>query len=379
MTSISLERSELQNVRRLVVKIGSNVLTTNLHKPDSFVIKQLVHEVIELRARGCEVAIVTSGAVAVGMGHLGIKRRPEIISELQALAAVGQSLLMNFYERLFREEGVPIGQVLLTAEDILGGRHRYVNLENTFSSLFELGAVPVINENDSVSIDELKRKLGDNDMLAAYVTNLIKAELLIILSDIEGLYSGFDAKGPKGTLIHEVKDGEIELDSMIGETSSFVGRGGMQTKLQAAKLLMTCGEMTVIAHGRKHRLTRIMQGCSHGTLFLPSGRKLGSRERWIAFASPERGELVVSAKAEIALLQEFGSLYPTEVVSCVGDFSAGDVVRVFDNSGNEIGRGVIRYDVSELSPIMGRNSPTTEAGDGRPFVEVIHKDDLVLL
>ncbi|MEE3233932.1 MAG: glutamate 5-kinase [Candidatus Latescibacterota bacterium] len=379
MTSTSLVRRQIQNVRRLVVKVGSNVLTTGEQKPNTSVIKQLVQDVIELRARGCEVAIVTSGAVAIGMGRLGLKRRPETISELQALAAVGQSLLMNFYERLFREEGVPIGQVLLTAEDILGGRHRYVNLENTFSSLFGLGAVPIINENDSVSVDELKRQLGENDMLAAYVTNLIKAELLIIMSDIEGLYSGFDAEGPKGDLIREVKDGDFELDSMVGENSSVIGRGGMQTKLQAAKLLMTCGEMTIIAHGRKHRLTRLMDGVSDGTLFLPSGRRLGSRERWIAFASPERGELTVSAVAQHSLLQEFGSLYPIEIISCEGDFSAGDVVRIFSKSGNEIGRGVIQYDFSELCPILGKNLSEIKDIYDRTNVEVIHKDDLVLL
>ena len=379
MTSTSLGRRQIQNVRRLVVKVGSNVLTTGEHKPNSSVIKQLVQDVTEVRARGCEVAIVTSGAVVVGMGHLGLRRRPEAISELQALAAIGQSLLMNFYERLFRENEVPIGQVLLTAEDILGGRHRYVNLENTFSSLFDLGAVPIINENDSVSVDELKRRLGENDMLAAYVTNLIKAELLVIMSDIEGLYTSFDADGPKGDLIREVKDGELELDTMVGQNNSVVGRGGMQTKLQAAKLLMTCGEMTIIAHGRKHRLTQLIDGISYGTLFLPSGRRLGSRERWIAFASPERGVLTVGTAAQCSLLDDFGSLYPSEIISCEGDFSVGDVVRIFGTSGNEIGRGVINYDVSELSRILVGGVSEIEADRDLSGIEVIHKDDLVLL
>ena len=379
MKSTSSERLQIQNVRRLVVKIGSNVLTTSEHKPNSSVIKQLVRDVVDLRSRGCEVAIVTSGAVVIGMGHLGLKQRPEEISELQALAAVGQNLLMNFYERLFRVKGVPIGQVLLTAEDILGGRHRYVNLENTFSSLFELGAVPIINENDSVSVEELKRQLGENDMLAAYVTNLIRAELLVIMSDIEGLYTSFDATGPKGDLIQEVKDGDFELDTMVGEHNSVVGRGGMQTKLQAAKLLMTCGEMTIIAHGRKHRLTHLMDGASEGTLFLPSGRRLGSRERWIAFASPERGGLTISDRAQHVLLQGFGSLYPTEIISCDGDFSAGDVVKIYGTSGNEIGRGVIKYDFSELCSIFGKNLSEIEMKFDRSGVEAIHKDDLVLL
>jgi len=368
----------MSQVRRLVVKIGSNILTTRNHRLSGPVVKRLVEDVVELRDRGLEVAIVTSGAVAAGMGRMGLDKRPEGIAELQALAAIGQVLLMDLYKAKFRHRGVPVGQVLLTAEDILGDRRRYVNLENTFSSLFDFGVVPLINENDSVAVAELRRKLGENDMLAAYVANLIRADMMVVLSDVEGLYEAFGPKGPEGELVREVRQGQANLEQMIGSSFSTKGSGGMATKLQAARLLMRCGEMTVIAHGRKHRLRDILAGVEQGTLFLPAGRKLNSRRRWIGFASECRGSAVVDNGAQRAISERDKSLLPAGIVSCSGDFSAGDVVRVVTEHGEELGRGLSRYSASELRRVCGMSSPAVENALGRPALEVIHRDDLVL-
>ncbi len=367
----------MQRVRRLVVKVGSNILTTRQHKPNRPVIRQLVKDLVELRARGLEVAIVTSGAVAAGMGRLNLTQRPEHIAELQALAAIGQNLMMNSYKTLFRRHDVPVGQVLLTAEDILDDRRRYLNLENTFRSLFAYGAVPVINENDSVAVAELRRKLGENDMLAAYVSNLIRADLLVIMSDVEGLYTAFGPNGPEGELLREVHHSD-SLEAMAGGSYSGVGSGGMLTKLRAARLLMTCGEMTIIAHGRKHRLIDIMDGQPLGTLFLPEGKRLGSRKRWIAFASQCRGRVIVDGGAQRAIAEQYRSLLPAGIVACEGDFSAGDVVSIDNEHRDELGRGLSRYSCGELQRILGKSSPAIAKELGKPALEVIHRDDLVL-
>ena len=365
-------------VRRLVVKIGSNVLTTRNHKLSGSVIKQLVEDVVELRAGGLQVAIVTSGAVAAGMGQMASGKRPEAIAELQALAAIGQVLLMDSYKAKFRRHGVPIGQVLLTAEDILGDRRRYLNLENTFRSLFDYGAVPLINENDSVAVAELRRKLGENDMLAAYVANLIGADMLVVFSDVEGLYEAFGPQGPEGELVREVHQGGADLEGMIGRSLSRKGSGGMATKLRAARLLMACGEMALIAHGRKHRLRDILAGHELGTLFLPRGRKLNSRRRWIGFAGECRGSAVIDRGAQRAIIERDKSLLPAGVVSCQGEFAVGDVVRVINECGEELGRGLSRYSAIELRSVFGMSSPEVENALGRPALEVIHRDDLVL-
>lgn len=370
----------MRQVQRLVVKIGSSALTTPNHQLDEAVVAQLVEDVVELRSQGLEVAIVTSGAVAAGMGRMALDKRPEPIAQLQALAAIGQVLLMDLYKDKFHRRGVPIGQVLLTAEDILGDRQRYVHLENTFRNLFAYGAVPLINENDSVAVAELRRQLGENDMLAAYVTNLIRADMLVMLSDVEGLYHAFGPGGPAGKLVSQVRpdpDG-LALEGMIGRSLDGRGRGGMATKLRAARLLMTCGEMAVIAHARKHRLCHILAGREQGTLFLPSGRKLNSRHRWIGFASPCRGSAVIDRGAQRAIAEQDKSLLPVGIVSCEGEFAAGDVVQVLGERGEKLGRGLCRYSASELRRIRGMNSPQVACALGRPAREVIHRDDLVL-
>ena len=366
-------------VKRLVVKIGSSSLTTRGRSLDRRVLRRLVADLVDLRERGMEVALVTSGAVAAGMGHLALEVRPRAIPDLQAVAAVGQNLLMNAYKGLFRRRGVPIGQVLLTAEDIFDNRRRYLNLENTFRSLFAYGAVPVINENDSVAVAELKRQIGENDMLAAYVTNLIRAQLLVILSDVEGLYSAYGPRGPEGELVRQMRYGDAENLPTVERSGSAVGSGGMETKLRAARLLMASGEMMVIAHARKHRLLDIVDGCELGTLFLPARKRLNSRKRWIAFASACKGSVKVDRGAQRAIAERDKSLLPAGIVACEGNFVAGDTIRVESEGGGELARGLSRYDVDDLRCILGKNSQQVEDELGYPALEVIHRDDLVLL
>lgn len=372
-------RTRLRQVKRVVIKIGSSSLTTATWALDRRVMAKLVREVVALRQRGLEVALVSSGAVASGMGRVGLDARPRSVAELQALAAVGQNLLMHTYEGLFKKHGVIIGQVLLTAEDILDSRRRYLNLRNTFRQLFSYGAVPIINENDSVGVAELKRGIGDNDVLAAYVANMIQAQLLVLLSDVEGLYAAYTPGATGGEVLGQVEGADPRLDALVGRSSSKVGRGGMATKLQAARLLTTCGEMALIAHARKHRLVDIMEGAELGTLFTPDHKRLQSRKRWIAFASHCAGTVVVDRGAQRALVAQGKSLLPVGVVACKGDFAAGEAIRVENEEGEEIARGLSRYAAAELRLILGKHSAEIEQLLGRPPVEVIHRDDLALL
>lgn len=370
-------RERMAAVRRLVVKVGTTTVAGAGNKLARPVIRRLVEDVVELRQRGLEVAIVSSGAVAAGMGRLELRERPRAIADLQAVAAVGQNLLMNTWEGLFRRHGVPVGQVLLTAGDMLEDRKRYLNLRNTFRQLFRFGAAPVINENDSVGVVELKRTIGENDMLAAYVAHLIDAELLVIFSDVEGIYAAFD-RGPRGDVISEVGP-EDEIEAAVGRPASRLGQGGMGTKVRAARLMTACGEMCVIAHGRRHRLVDIVAGEELGTLFVPAGKRLRSRKRWIGFASPCRGSVTVDRGAERAILEQGRSLLPAGVVGCAGGFAAGDVVRVETRGQVELGRGVSRYAAADLERIRGKSSPEVARVLGRPAQEVIHRDDLVVL
>jgi glutamate 5-kinase len=380
VTDNAADRSaRMGKVKRLVVKIGSRIVAGGTNQLDHQVLQRLADDVVALKKRGLDVAIVTSGAVAAGMGRLGLSQRPTAIAELQAVAAVGQNLLMSTYESLFKSHDVAVGQVLLTAEDILEDRQRYLNLRNTFRQLFAYGAVPVINENDSVAVAELKRTFGENDALAAYVANLIRAELLVIFSDIDGLYRSYGPDGPDGDVI-SIVDETMDLNKLvITHRTSGVGCGGMQTKVKAARLLMACGEMTVIAHGNHHRLLDILDGQPLGTLFEPSRKRLGSRKRWIGFASPCNGTLIVDSGAERAITKSGRSLLPAGVLDRQGSFAVGDVVRVENIHSAEVARGLTRYASDEIDRVRGKSSPDVERLLGRPALEVIHRDDLVLI
>ena len=357
-------RSELlRNVKRVVVKLGTGILTDSRKRPDQVQFAQLVAQVAALRVAGTEVVLVTSGAVGAGMGVLGHEERPAALAERQACAAVGQSRLMAMYESLFRHYGLSVGQVLLTHED-LADHTRHLNARNTLLTLLKHGIIPIINENDAVSVTELK--FGDNDRLSALVASLLPADLLVILTTADGLLEGFGTPSERRISVVERIDGGIE--GMAGGTTSVTATGGMATKIQAAKIVLRSSIPLVIAPGRKFdALERILSGADEGTLFVPCSGRLPSRKRWIDFYHHAAGTLVVDSGARRALEEQGRSLLAPGIRSHTGEFAAGDVVRICDEAGTEFARGIARTSASDLS------AGTT------PRKEVVHRDDLVIL
>lgn len=352
-----------QSVRRLVVKLGTGVLTDARKRPDLVQFAQLVSQVAALRASGLEVVLVTSGAVGAGMGVLGYENRPGSLAERQACAAVGQSRLMSTYDSLFRHFDQPIAQVLLTHED-LADHERHLNARNTLLTLLKRGVLPIINENDAVSVTELK--FGDNDRLSALVASLLPADLLVILTTADGLIEGFGT--PQARLLDVVERIDERIEAMAGGTTSVTATGGMSTKITAAKIVVRSGIPLVIAPGRRHDgLARILAGEQEGTLFLPVHGKLPSRKRWIAFYHHARGIIHVDEGAVRALAAQGRSLLAPGITRCEGEFDAGDVVRICGPDGREFARGLVRFDAEAL----------TGKSTGR--AEVVHRDDLVVL
>lgn len=357
-------RSELLGkVNRVVVKLGTGVVTDSRKRPDQVQFAQLVAQVAGLRAAGKEVIIVTSGAVGAGMGVLGYDERPPTLAERQACAAVGQSRLMATYEALFRHYDLSVGQVLLTHED-LADHTRHLNARNTLVTLLKRGVVPIINENDAVSVTELK--FGDNDRLSALVASLLPADLLVILTTADGLIQDYGK--PTARLLSMVERIDGSVEAMAGGTTSATAVGGMATKISAARIVVRSGIPLVIASGRRFdSLARILAGADEGTLFLPSESKLPSRKRWIAFYHRPAGTLTVDAGAVRALCEQGRSLLAPGVIRVEGDFAAGEVVSIQDSDGGEFARGMVRVPAAELpSEPPGRR-------------EVVHRDDLVLL
>ena len=357
-------RSELLgSIRRIVVKLGTGVLTDSRKRPDQVQFAQLVAQIAALRAAGKEVVLVTSGAVGAGMGVLGHEQRPAALAERQACAAVGQSRLMAMYEGLFRHYELAVGQVLLTHED-LADHTRHLNARNTLLTLLKHGVVPIINENDAVSVTELK--FGDNDKLSALVASLLPADLLAILTTADGLLQDFGKPTEKRLTVVERIDDAIE--DMAGGTTSVTATGGMATKILAAKTVVRSGIPLVIAPGRKFDvLARILAGEDEGTFFVPNPSRLTSRKRWIAFYHHAAGTLVVDDGAKRALRDQARSLLGPGISRIEGEFGAGDVVRICDTVGHEFARGLARVGATEL-----------RAGSASRR-EVVHRDDLVVL
>jgi glutamate 5-kinase len=353
----------LQNVRRVVVKLGTGILTDAKKRPDQVQFAQLVAQVAGLRATGMEVVMVTSGAVGAGMGVLGFDRRPKHLADLQACAAVGQSRLMALYEGLFRHYDQGVAQVLLTHED-LSDQTRHVNARNTLLTLLKRGVVPIINENDAVSVTELK--FGDNDRLSALVASLLPADLLVILTTADGLIEGFGTPGARRlSVVSEI--GEA-VESMAGGTTSATAVGGMKTKIDAGKIVLRSGIPMVIAPGRRFDvLARILAGEDEGTLFTARTGRLPGRKRWIAFFHRAAGHLVVDAGARRAICEEGRSLLAPGVVSVEGEFAAESVVEIRDSAGREFARGLVRVKSEELRKPSRRGEVA------------VHRDDLVIL
>lgn len=361
-----MHRESLKQAARVVVKLGTGVLTNSRKQPDPEQLKQLTAQVAALRQSGREVLLVSSGAVGAGMGALGHARRPTTLPDLQACAAVGQSRLMATYDRLFAAYDLTVAQVLLTHDD-LQHHDRHLNARNTLLTLLQHPhprVVPIINENDAVSTTELK--FGDNDKLSALVACLLPADLLVILTTVDGLIENFGKANPRTVPL--VEDIDATVESLAGGTDSPTAVGGMATKIQAAKIASRSGIPLVIASGhKKHVLERILDGATEGTLFAPQDRKLRGRKRWIAFFHHPKGTLVVDDGARRALREKGRSLLQPGIARVQGEFEAGDVVRICDLEGTEFARGIAGFD----STTLGRRDT--------PRAEAVHRDNLVIL
>lgn len=353
----------LNNTSRIVVKLGTGVLTDSRKQPDPAQLEQLVAQIAGQRNAGKEVVLVTSGAVGAGMGVLGYAKRPAELAELQACAAVGQTRLMAIYEELFGRHNLRVAQVLLTHDD-LEHHERHLNARNTLVTLLARGVVPIINENDAVSFTEIK--FGDNDALSALVASLLPADLLVILTTVDGVIENFGKANPRTIPMIEQIDAAVE--NLGGGTDSETAVGGMASKIQAAKIAVRSGIPMVIASGRKKKvLARILAGEDEGTLFVAQPEKLKGRKRWIAFFHHPKGALFVDDGARKALRENGKSLLPPGVSRCEGEFAAGDVVRICDMDGTEFARGIAKFGAAEV-----RSRTLTR-------VELVHRDDLVIL
>jgi len=371
---------ELTRIRRLVVKVGSGLITAREAGLDPGRIGALADELAAVRHHGTEVALVSSGAVVAGMARLKLQVRPRSIPEKQAAAAVGQSALMEHYETAFARHGVTVAQILLTQADV-SARARYLNARNTLTTLLGYGVVPIINENDTVAVEEIK--FGDNDNLSALVAQLIDADLLVLLTDVDGLYTGDPSRDPQARKLDTVEAVTPEIERLVWSDADRVAVGGMATKLQAAQKAAASGVPMVIASGREPgTLARVLRGEPVGTYFPPRGDRLAARKRWIAFAVPPQGRLLVDAGARQALIERGKSLLPSGVVDIEGDFDAGEVVALCaaDGDGKEFARGLVNFDAQELRMIRRAKTTEIESLLGyKSFDEVVHRDNLVVL
>lgn len=368
---------KISEASRIVVKVGTSTLTYPTGKLNLERIEHIVKQLADLYNQGKEVILVSSGAIGVGVSRLGLAQRPETIPEKQAAAAVGQGLLMHIYEKMFAEYGAVVAQVLLTRDDI-GDRKRYLNAKNTLVTLFSMGVIPIINENDTVAVDDIK--FGDNDLLSALVASLVGADLLIILSDIDGLYAGNPNQQRDAKLIKVVEEITPEILEVAGGAGSSLGTGGMLTKIQAGKIAMQSGTFMVIANGsEKNIIRRIVRGEEIGTVFIPKENHLHSRKRWIAFGQGFQGKICIDDGAVIALKSEGKSLLPSGITKVEGEFERGSAVDVCDHYGRIFAKGLVNYSARELRQIQGHSTGDIEKILGYKYYdEVIHRDNLVL-
>jgi glutamate 5-kinase len=358
-----VHRDSLRSASRLVVKLGTGVLTDSRKLIDPAQLEQLVAQVAALKKSGREIVLVTSGAVGAGMGALGYESRPTSLAEKQACAAVGQSRLMAAYDKLFSGHGLVVAQVLLTHED-LEHHERHLNARNTLVTLLNRGVIPIINENDAVSFTEIK--FGDNDKLSALVASLLPADLLVILTTVDGVIENFGAKNAK--TLSAIEQINATVEKMAGGTTSETAVGGMKSKIDAAKIVIRSGIPLVIASGKKkNALVKVLAGEDEGTLFIAPPTKMQGRKRWIAFFHHPKGALFVDAGAKKALRENGKSLLPPGVARCEGEFVADDVVRICDLDGMEFARGIAKFSAREIrAQKLAR-------------VVVVHRDDLVIL
>ncbi len=369
----------LPKVRRIVIKIGSSLLSGG-SGIDQGRMRRLVDEICRLCARHYEVVVVSSGAVAAGLDRLGLGTRPKTVPLRQAAAAIGQISLMALYEEYFSAHGHHVAQILLTHDD-LANRRRYLNARHTFETLLHVGVIPIVNENDTVVVEEVKINFGDNDNLSALVATLVDADLLIILSDVAGLYTGDPHRDPSATLV-ELIESVSDAEAAAGGTASAVGTGGMASKVRAAYKATEAGIACVVADGLHGGVLEsiIDPDATRGTLFLPKGDRLAKRKHWIAYTLRPAGAITVDQGAFEAIARQGRSLLPKGVAAVSGTFGAGDCVSCLSPEAHEFARGLVNYNSAELAKIKGLHSSAIEAALGYKISdEIIHRDDLILL
>jgi glutamate 5-kinase len=359
-----------------VIKVGTNVLADHTGQLDRHRIQSLADQLHKIRESGRKVALVTSGAIGAGVGKLNLGKRPTDLAHLQACAAVGQATLMQLYQESLTQYGVQTAQILLTASDF-ENRARYLNARNTICTLFEYGALPIINENDTVSVAEIK--FGDNDHLAAMVTNLLRAPLLVLLTNVDGLYSDDPRANPAAELLATVPNIDQSVTKLAAETKSALGTGGMESKLKAARLATAAGEAVIMANGSQDGiLDRVFAGEPVGTLFLPHGQDVSSWKRWFGFTVRPKGTFRIDAGARQAVL-DGKSLLPIGVTAVEGEFGKGDVVSICDLAGAEIARGLSNYSSADAERIRGLHTERIATILGTvPYPELVHRDNLAL-
>jgi glutamate 5-kinase len=368
----------ISGAKRIVIKVGTSNLTDNNYRLEPRKVEKFTKEIVKLKKCDKEVIVVTSGAIGAGIGKLDQKQRPRDIKLLQATAAVGQNILMSAYDKYFTRYEQTIAQVLLTHEDFLY-RQRYLNLRNTLNTLLKLGLIPIINENDTVGIEELK-KVGDNDNLSALVASNLDADLLILLTDIDGLYTQDPKRHKNADFISVVEELTPEIER-IAEKGGRMGVGGMKTKIQAARITMNAGIPMVIANGgAENILSRIIEGEQVGTLFMPKKEKMNDRALWILFASAPNGRIKVDDGAKKALLKSASSLLPSGIIDVENVFMSGDSVSIVDTEGVEFAKGITNYSSAEIEKIKGVHSREIEQILGhKGYTEVVYSSNLVLV
>jgi len=372
-------RQTVADAATWVVKVGSRSLTGDDGRLDREQVANLARQLLALVDLGKRVVLVSSGAVASGVGKLGLPGRPTDLATLQAVAAIGQTHLIQVYEQTFAQHGRHAAQILLTASE-LDDRVAYLNVRNTLHRLLEMGAIPIINENDTVAVDELKTTFGDNDRLAGMVAGLLEGSVLAILSDVRGLFDR-DPRDPDAKVVASVEKIDEHIEDMVRDRKTGVSKGGMASKLATAKFLTMSGQSVIIAWGREpNLLIRLAQGDAIGTLFLPQSKTFTPRKRWIGFSAQTAGKIMVDAGAAKAMCIDGRSLLAIGVQDVEGDFGKGDVVSVINSQSIEIARGLINYNANQVKRIRGCRSDRIEQILGQcPYEEVIHRDNLAIV
>ncbi len=371
-------KSYLSKVKRVVIKIGSSVLTKENGEINEGVFNSIASEISKIKSKGIEIILVTSGAIAAGMKKLGIKHKPEDIVMKQAIAASGQSTLIGLYEKSFLKHKEGAAQVLLT-HDGLSDRKRFLTARKTVLKLLKMGIIPIVNENDVVANEEIM--FGDNDNLAALVTSLVEGDLLILLTNIDGLYNGDPNCGKKVQLLSLIKEVDGDIEKYAGKTYGNTTTGGMVTKIQAVKSAAAFGVPTIIANGlRPSNISKIFNGEDIGTFFLPAREKLTARKHWIAYALKPSGKILIDDGAKKAISKSGKSLLPSGIKKVEGDFGIGELVVCIDINGNEIARGLVSYGSSEIDRVKGKKTSDLEKILGYKYSdEIINRDDMVVV